>query len=198
MYYKLGQACVTNWASFVLLEIREIVALNWDSLIITNWGKCFYNLGQLLQIRATFITKQASYYKLGQYLLSIGAGIINQGNYYKLGHSRNLCADFLFSFFIFSFSLLYSRESAYDSQFISQLQEHMLSSSSQYLSVFLCHASSYQHRCHFTELLISLSLSASEPRCGGFSRFCNFIYFLSNFHYLYISRDLKHLKFLWT
>ena len=57
MYYKLGQACVTNWASFVLLEIREIVALNWDSLFITNWGKCFYNLGQLLQIRATFITK---------------------------------------------------------------------------------------------------------------------------------------------
>ena len=45
---------------------------------------------------------------------------------------------------------------------------------------------------------LSLSLSASEPRCGGFSRFCNFIYFLSNFHYLYISRDLKHLKFLWT
>ena len=57
MYYKLGQACVTNWASFVLLEIREIVALNWDSLIITNWGKCFYNLGQLLQIRPNFITK---------------------------------------------------------------------------------------------------------------------------------------------
>ena len=45
---------------------------------------------------------------------------------------------------------------------------------------------------------LSLSLSACEPRCGGFSRFCNFIYFLSNFHYLYINRDLKHLKFLWT
>ena len=22
MYYKLGQACVTNWGSFVLLQIR--------------------------------------------------------------------------------------------------------------------------------------------------------------------------------
>ena len=48
MYYKLGKACVTNWGSF----------------IITNWGKCCYKLEQLLQTRATVITKQGSYYKL--------------------------------------------------------------------------------------------------------------------------------------
>ena len=61
MYYKLGQACVTDW----------------DSFIVTNWGKYCYKLGQLLQIRATVITKQESYYKLGQNLLQIGAGIAN-------------------------------------------------------------------------------------------------------------------------
>ena len=48
MYYKLGQACVTNWGGFVLLQIRANV--------VTNWG---------------------SYYKLGQHLLQFGAGITN-------------------------------------------------------------------------------------------------------------------------
>ena len=36
MYYKLGQACITNWDSFVLLQIRANVVKNWDSFIITN------------------------------------------------------------------------------------------------------------------------------------------------------------------
>ena len=36
MYFNLGQACVTNWDSFVLLQIRARVATNWGSLIITN------------------------------------------------------------------------------------------------------------------------------------------------------------------
>ena len=88
MYYKLGQACVTNWDSFVLLQIRANVVTNWGSFIITNQGKCCYKLGQLLQIRAIFITKQGSYYKLGQNVFQIGAGITNQGNYYKVGHSN--------------------------------------------------------------------------------------------------------------
>ena len=57
MYYKLGQACVTNWGSFVLLQVTENLVTNWDSLIITNWSKCCYKLGRLLQIRATVITK---------------------------------------------------------------------------------------------------------------------------------------------
>ena len=60
MYYKLGQACVTNWGSFVLL-----------------------------QIRATTITKYGSYYKSGQNALQIGAGITNYGSYYKLRHNNN-------------------------------------------------------------------------------------------------------------
>ena len=63
MYYKLGQACVTNWGSFVLLQIRANVVTNWGSYYklgqpllqnraaITNWGKIYYKLGQVLQIR---------------------------------------------------------------------------------------------------------------------------------------------------
>ena len=59
---------------------------------ITNWGKCYFKLGQLsyykmgqtllqigavLQIRATVITNWGSYYKLGQTLLQIRAAITN-------------------------------------------------------------------------------------------------------------------------
>ena len=55
--------CVTNWGSFVLLQIRANV--------VTNWGS-YYKLGQpLLQNRAA-ITNWGRYYKLGQ-LLQIGA-----------------------------------------------------------------------------------------------------------------------------
>ena len=63
MYYKLGQ--------LFLLHIRADVVRNWGSFIITNRGKCCFKLVQLLQIRATVITK-GSYYKLGQ-LVQIGA-----------------------------------------------------------------------------------------------------------------------------
>ena len=31
MYYKLGQAFVKNWGSFVLLQIGASVATNWGS-----------------------------------------------------------------------------------------------------------------------------------------------------------------------
>ena len=74
MYDKLGQACVTNWGSFVLLQIRANVVTNWGTFIITSWGKCCYKLRQPLQIRATItigakcITNWGTYYKLGQLL----------------------------------------------------------------------------------------------------------------------------------
>ena len=51
MYYKLGQACITNWDSFVVLQFRAKVVTNWGSFIITNWGR-YYKSGQLLQIGA--------------------------------------------------------------------------------------------------------------------------------------------------
>ena len=63
MYYKFGQACIKNWGSFVLLQIRANVVTNWGSYYklgqlllqnraaITNWGKMYYKLGQALQIR---------------------------------------------------------------------------------------------------------------------------------------------------
>ena len=77
MYYKLGQACVTNWGSFVLLKIRAKVVTKRSSFIFTNWGKCCNKLGQLLQIWTITITKESSYYKLGQNTLKIGAGLTN-------------------------------------------------------------------------------------------------------------------------
>ena len=66
MYYKLGQACVTNWGSFVLLQIRANVFTNWGSFIIVNYGKLIYfmrtvpKLGDLMKplesiIRLKFI-----------------------------------------------------------------------------------------------------------------------------------------------
>ena len=70
MYYKLGQARVTNWGSFVLLQIRANVVTNWGRLIVTNWGS-YYKLGQpLLQNRAAITN-------WGQNVLQIGAGITN-------------------------------------------------------------------------------------------------------------------------
>ena len=57
MYYKLGKAYLTNWGSFVSSQIRASVVTNWSNVIITNWGKCCYKLGQVLQIRETLITK---------------------------------------------------------------------------------------------------------------------------------------------
>ena len=76
MYYKFGQACVTNWGSFVLLRVRANIVTNWGSFIITNCGICYYKLGKLLQIRITVFTKRITnwgrYYKLGQ-LFQIGA-----------------------------------------------------------------------------------------------------------------------------
>ena len=63
MYFKLGQICVTNWGSFVLLHIRANVVTNWISFMITNWGR---------------------YYKLVQLLFQNGPAIANWGRYHKL------------------------------------------------------------------------------------------------------------------
>ena len=78
MYYKLRQACVINWGSFVLLQIRENAVTSWGSLIITNWGSC-YKLGQpLLQNRRAITNWDKIYYKLGQ-VLQIRAIITSWG-----------------------------------------------------------------------------------------------------------------------
>ena len=67
-YYKLGQTLLSIGAAS-LLQIRANVVTNWgsyyklwqpllqDRAVITNWGKMCYKLGQVLQIRATVITK---------------------------------------------------------------------------------------------------------------------------------------------
>ena len=69
MYYKLGEACVTNWGNFVLLQIMVGVITNWGSFIITNWCT-YYKLGQpLLQNRETITNWSKIYNKLGEVLL---------------------------------------------------------------------------------------------------------------------------------
>ena len=73
----------------MLLQIEVSVITNWASLVITKWGRRYYKLTQLLQIRATVITNSGSYYKLGQALLQIGAAITNWDNYYKPGHNTS-------------------------------------------------------------------------------------------------------------
>ena len=59
-YYKLEQK---------LLQIGEAS--------LSQIGQVLLQLGQLLRIRATVITKYGSYYKLGQNVLEIGSGITN-------------------------------------------------------------------------------------------------------------------------
>ena len=56
IYYELGQAFITNWEMFVLLQIGASVITNWGSLVITKWSRRYFKLGQLLQIRVTIIT----------------------------------------------------------------------------------------------------------------------------------------------
>ena len=70
MYYKLGQVCVKNWGSFVLLQIRADVG---ERKVYYKLGKLhYYKLRQvLLQIGEKFITNLGRYYKLGQ-LLKLG------------------------------------------------------------------------------------------------------------------------------
>ena len=53
----------------MLLQIGACVITNWGSSVITNRGKSYYKLGQVLQI--------------GAELLQVGVGITNRGNYYK-------------------------------------------------------------------------------------------------------------------
>ena len=48
IYYKLGKGFITNWGSFVLLQIGASVITNWSSLVITKWGRRYWKLGQLL------------------------------------------------------------------------------------------------------------------------------------------------------
>ena len=87
MCYKLGKTYLTSWGTFVLLQIVPDFLTNWRTSTIKNLGKCYYELGQLLQIKVTFITKWGSHDKMGQYLLQIGTGLTNQDNYYKFGHT---------------------------------------------------------------------------------------------------------------
>ena len=72
MYYKFGQACVANWGSFVLLQIRTNILQ--------------IGAASLLQIGTNVLTNWLSYYKLGQPLLQNRSALTNWGKFYcKLG-----------------------------------------------------------------------------------------------------------------
>ena len=79
MYYKLGQACITIGAALfyyklglTLLQIGAASLLQIRESVVTNWGS-YYKLGQLLlQNRAAITNWGKVYYKLGQ-VLQIGA-----------------------------------------------------------------------------------------------------------------------------
>ena len=75
MYYKLGQACVTDWAALfyyklgqTLLQIGAASLLPTGANVVTNWGS-YYKLEQpLLQNRAAITNLGKIYCKLGQVL----------------------------------------------------------------------------------------------------------------------------------
>ena len=46
----MGESCITNWGSFVLLQIGTAYLLQNGAGVITNWGKLYHKLGQLLQV----------------------------------------------------------------------------------------------------------------------------------------------------
>ena len=79
MYYKLGQACITIGAALfyyklgqTLLQIGAASLLQIRASVVTNWGS-YYKLGQLLlQNRAAITNWGKVYYKLWQ-VLQIGA-----------------------------------------------------------------------------------------------------------------------------
>ena len=68
MCFKMRQVYVTNWGSFVLLQIRANIVTNWGIFFITNWGKCCYKLRELLQLEAKRLINWGRFYKLGQSL----------------------------------------------------------------------------------------------------------------------------------
>ena len=81
MHYKLGQACVTNWAALFyyklgqtllqigtasLSQVGANVVTNWSS--ITNWSSRYYKMWQLLQTGAKIIANWGRFYKYWQLL----------------------------------------------------------------------------------------------------------------------------------
>ena len=76
----IGASVITNWGSFILLQIGAAFLLQIGSSVIANWGSL------IITNQGKFYTNQGSYYKLGKPLLQIGAAITNWGKlYYKLG-----------------------------------------------------------------------------------------------------------------
>ena len=66
---KEKKGCVTIGEALFYYKLRQT--------LLQIRAASYYKLRQLLQIRATIITKQGSYYKLGENLSKIGAGITN-------------------------------------------------------------------------------------------------------------------------
>ena len=61
MHYKLGQGYVTNWGSFILLQIRQMLLQIWapsilqfGTSVVKDWGSYFRLRQPLLQNRDAF------------------------------------------------------------------------------------------------------------------------------------------------
>ena len=92
----MGQACITNWDSLVLIQIRA----NFLKIEATS----------LLQIGASVETNWGSYYKLGQPSLQNRAAITNCGkNYDKLGQVLQIRAIITMAYSIHGHIFLYFR-----------------------------------------------------------------------------------------
>ena len=84
MYYKLGQ--------FFCYKLGQIyVADQWSLFIITNWGKAFYRLGQVLQVGANYyilgsecmITKENLFKNVFQGFGNILEGVFTRSAWYR-------------------------------------------------------------------------------------------------------------------
>ena len=71
-YYKVGQASLKSGDSFDVLQSRvSPITKGGELFSITDRGKWYCKVDQVLQSGETFITKWCRYYKLGQ-LLKVG------------------------------------------------------------------------------------------------------------------------------
>ena len=79
MHYKLGQACVTNWAAVFYYKLGQTLLQIGAASLSQDRGRCCYKLEQ--------------YYKLEQPLLQNMAAITTWGkNYSKLGQVLQIWA----------------------------------------------------------------------------------------------------------
>ena len=106
MYYKLVQACAANWGSFIITNLGNFVKnqgsyyklrqpLLQNRAAITNCGKMYYKLGQVLQIR-TIITN----WGITAYVVQLS--LIHELSYQTFEYVFNICVEDQFPINLYS------------------------------------------------------------------------------------------------